>query len=96
MEFEVGGVKPFKVLTLGLADVIADALADDLLAEHELVIPAANIKSLTDQGQFSQSFRTKPQEPGLDVQFNWPPREQDEPLLSGGGGSYKVFSPSDL
>ena len=90
-EFEVGGVKPFKILTLGIADLLADLLSDDLIGEHEFIIPAQNIKNLADQEVFNVSCRRKPQELGADVQFNWPVREADEPLLSGGGGSYKVF-----
>lgn len=89
-EFDVGGVKPFKVLTLGLADLIAQALSDDVIGEHTFVVPAENISALLDQATFSSSFR-RTAELGPDIQFNWPPRPQDEFLFSGGGGSYKIY-----
>ncbi|MGB9929603.1 MAG: hypothetical protein ACPK85_14575 [Methanosarcina sp.] len=90
-EFEVGGVKPFKLLTLGLADLLADALSDDLIDEHEFIIPAQNIVDIAEQAAFQASFRRHPDILGSDVQFNWPRTDADEVLFSGGGGSYKVF-----
>jgi hypothetical protein len=89
-EFDVGGVKPFKILTLGLADIIASALSDDIIGEHTFVIPAQNVTDLLAQQAFTNSFRQTP-ELGFDIQFNWPPRPQDEFLFSGGGGSYKIY-----
>ncbi|MEU6622035.1 hypothetical protein ABZ926_14880, partial [Streptomyces litmocidini] len=89
--FEIGGVKPFELLTFGLSDLIANALADDLIGEHEFVIPAPNIVELTDPDRFTASFRRHPETLGSDVQFNWPRTDADEVLFSGGGGSYKVY-----
>ncbi|NCC33136.1 MAG: hypothetical protein EOM24_14145 [Chloroflexia bacterium] len=91
MEFEVGGVKPFKILTLGLADVLSDWLSDDMLGEHEFIIPAQNIIDLSKQAAFDASFRRHPETLGSDVQFNWPRTDADEFIFSGGGGSYKVY-----
>ena len=88
--FEVGGVKPFQVLTLGAAGAIASLFADDLIGEHTYSIPAGNIIDLADQAKFTQSIRP-PVALDSDVQFNWPPRLEDEFLFSDGHGSYKVY-----
>ena len=91
INFEVGGVKPFKLLTLSLAGLIAGALADDLIGEHVFVIPPGNIIDLAEQGNFNRSIRPNGPALDFDVQFNWPPNPQDEFLFSDGHGSYKVF-----
>jgi hypothetical protein len=88
--FEIGGVKPFKVITLGVAGLIAGALADDLIGEHTYVIPPGNIVDWADQTKFTQSIRP-PDGLDFDVQFNWPPRLEDEFLFSDGDASYKVY-----
>ena len=90
-EFEVGGVKPFKILSLGLAGLLADILSDDMIGEHEFVVPAQNICDISDPAAFQASFRRNPEILDADVQFNWPPTDADEFLFSGGGGSYKVY-----
>ncbi|MCB0020115.1 MAG: hypothetical protein KDE09_20130, partial [Anaerolineales bacterium] len=90
-EFEIGGVKPFKILTLGLAGLLADVLADDLVGEHEFYVPAQYIKDIAEQAPFEASFRRHPDVLGTEVQFNWPRTDAEEFLFSGGGGSYKVY-----
>jgi hypothetical protein len=91
IDFEIGGVKPFKLLTGGLAQLLTNILADDLIDEHEFFIPAEHIRELAlDGAKFNASFRRTP-ELGNDVQFNWPRTAAEEVLFSGGGGSYKVY-----
>jgi hypothetical protein len=97
MNFEVGGVKPFRLLTLTLSDELAEALADDLVDEHEFVIPAVTLAGWAKQApddpdrfpEWERSFRRSADLPRR-IQFNWPPAD-DEYLFSGGGGSYKVY-----
>jgi hypothetical protein len=91
INFEVGGVKPFKVLTLGLAGLLASALADDLIGEHVYVIPPGNIVDLADQGNFTRSIRPTGDALDFDVQFNWPPRPENEFVFTDGSGTYKVY-----
>jgi hypothetical protein len=91
IEFEVGGVKPFKILSLGLASLLADILGDNKIDEHEFVIPAQNIVDISNPAAFQASFRRHPDILDADVQFNWPRTDADEFLFSGGGGSYKVY-----
>jgi len=91
-DFEVGGVKPFHVLTLGLASLIANAVADDLVGEKIFNIPAGNIALLSDPATFNQSVRRDPDLP-FDVQLNWPPTFDDEKdfVFTDGHGTYKVY-----
>jgi hypothetical protein len=89
-DFEVGGIKPFHVLTLGIARLISEALADDLIAEQVFFVPAANIVDLADQTKFDISVRRSSDLP-FDVQLNWPPRPEDEPLFTDGAATYKVY-----
>lgn len=89
-DFEVGGVKPIQLLTVGIAGAIANAVSDDLVGEHTFLVPALNVVDLADQGKFSDSIRTSP-DLDSDVQFNWPPRPEDEFLFSDGKGSYKIY-----
>lgn len=86
-EFEVGGVKPFHIITLKLAELLANALGDDLIDEHEFFIPAANIKNLAD------NFTPRPNNGDwdFDVQVNWPPKAENDKLLTDGAGTYKAF-----
>jgi hypothetical protein len=91
INFEVGGVKPFKVVTLGLAGLLANALADDLIGEHVYVIPPGNIVDLADQDNFTRSIRPTGDALDFDVQFNWPPRPEDEFVFTDGDGTYKVY-----
>lgn len=99
MDFEVGGVKPFKIITLGLADMISRLLSDDLIGEHEFVVPASvftewSVPSPDDPNKlpaWEASFRKIPGFLENDVQFNWPQRTEDEFLFGLGGGSYKVY-----
>jgi hypothetical protein len=65
-------------------------LADDLIGEQYFFIPAANIIDLSDQGNFQTSIRKSPDLP-FDVQLNWPPRPEDEPLFTDGKGTYKAY-----
>jgi hypothetical protein len=89
-DFELAGVKPFHLLTLGIAGLISHALADDLVGEQFFFIPAANIADLADQTKFNASIRKSPDLP-FDVQLNWPPRPEDEPLFTDGKGTYKAY-----
>lgn len=89
-DFEVGGIKPFHLLTLGIARLISHALADDLIGEQVFFIPAANIVDFADQTKFDASIRKSPDLP-FDVQLNWPPRPEDEPLFTDGKGTYKAY-----
>ena len=91
INFEVGGVKPFKVLTLGLAGLLASALADDLIGDHVYVIPPGNIKDWADQDNFTRSIRPNGDALDFDVQFNWPSRPEDEHVFTDGNGTYKVY-----
>lgn len=89
--FEVGGIKPFEVLTLGLAGLIAGLLADDLVGERHFIIPATNLLALADQATFSASVRRPPDLDG-DIQFNWPtPELEPQMLLTNGDGTYKAY-----
>lgn len=90
-EFEVGGIKPVHILTLELADLLAHALADDLIGDHYFFIPAANIVDFADQTKFEASVRKSPDNLDFDVQLNWPPRPEDEPLFTDGHGTYKAY-----
>ncbi len=89
-DFEVAGIKPFHILTLGIASLISHALADDLIGEQFFFIPAANIVDFADQTKFQTSIRRSPDLP-FDVQLNWPPRPEDEPVFSDGKGTYKAY-----
>lgn len=99
VDFEIGGVKPFKILTAGLADLLTNLLADDLIGEHDFFIPAAKIAEwaipATDNPEkfpnFEASFRTLPDVLGPSIQFNWPQKVEDEVLFGEGGGSYKIY-----
>lgn len=89
--FEVGGVKPFSILTAGIADLITDVLADDLIGEYEFFIPAQDIKEWADDpAKYAASLKTSPDLPSR-IRYNWPPKAEDEHLFSGGGGSYKIY-----
>jgi hypothetical protein len=96
IDFEVGGIKPFKILTLGLASLVTEALKDDIVSEHEFVIPAEQLVAWAERDEatkrflkYESSLRTSGDLPAT-VRFNWPPPNQ-EFLFSGGGGSYKVY-----
>jgi len=89
-DFEVGGIKPFHILTLGIGKLIGNALADDLIGENSFFIPAANIVELSDPATFQSSIRKTPDLP-FDVQVNWPPKPEQEPLFTDGHGTYKAF-----
>jgi hypothetical protein len=91
MNFDVGGVKPFQLLTLGASDLLASAFADDLIGEHVYVIPPGNIRDWAEQDAFTASIRPNGDKLDFDVQFNWPPRGEDEFLFTDGHGSYKVY-----
>jgi hypothetical protein len=87
-EFEIGGVKPFHVLTLKLADVIAHWLADDLLGEKRNIIPAQSILDFQGVG-YNNSLRTDPALE-FDARFNWPPPGHDI-IFNKGGALYKAY-----
>jgi hypothetical protein len=87
-EFEILGIKPFKLLTGFIADALG--LGDDLIGEHEFIIPAANIAELTDPAKYQASLRTNP-DLDPDVRYNWPRRPEEEVLFDRGGASYKIY-----
>ncbi|MGF7162890.1 hypothetical protein FHS85_004548 [Rhodoligotrophos appendicifer] len=89
-EFEIAGVKPFRVVTLELAGVIAEALADDLLGSKSFYVPAANLIEFADQAFYENSIRSDPALP-FDVQINWPPRAGQEEPFTGKGAFYKAY-----
>ena len=99
IDFEIAGVKPFKILTGGLASLITGFLKDDLIGEHDFVIPASTMAHWAivapDNPEkfpnFEASFRTLPDVLGPSVQFNWPQKVEDEFLFSNGDGSYKIY-----
>jgi hypothetical protein len=84
-QWEVAGIRPFDVLTLGAAKLIARAFADDLVNEHTFVVPAGNVVDLADPGKFAASLRQSP-DIDSDVRFNL-----GDDFLFGGNGSYKVY-----
>jgi hypothetical protein len=89
-QFQIGGVRPFDVLTLGAAKLLAGLFADDLVGEHQFLISAQKLIDLSDPAKFNASLKRSP-DLDSDVVFNWPPTPQDEVLLSDGDGSYKVY-----
>lgn len=92
-DFEVLGVKPFHFLTLGIAKVIGEALADDLIGEQSFFIPAANIVNFADQTKLDASIRSRSDlsELPFDVQVNWPPTRGEEVVFTDGQGTYKAY-----
>jgi hypothetical protein len=66
-------------------------LADDLIGEHVYVIPPGNIKDLVDQDNFTRSIRPTGDALDFDVQFNWPPRPEEEFVFTDDNGTYKVY-----
>jgi len=91
VDFEIAGVKPFKILTLGIADLITDILSDDLIDEHDFYIPAETIVDFADDStKFNASLRISP-DVQADIKLNWPQKPEDEYLFSNGDGSYKIY-----
>jgi len=87
-EFEIIGIKPFKLLTGFITDALG--LGDELIGEHEFIIPAANIAEFADPARYQASLRTNPHlDP--DVRYNWPRRPEEEVLFDQGGASYKIY-----
>lgn len=89
-DFEIGGVKPFHILTLGAAKLLSNVFADDLIGEHEFFIPAAKIRQWAEPAQYNASLKTSPDLPSS-ITFNIPERREDEYLFSKGGASYKIY-----
>ncbi len=95
IDFEIAGIKPFKIITFGIADLITGMFADDLVDEHEFFIPTANIMEWAQKEdenfpKWQASLRTN----GAltpNITYNIPIRPEDEILFEGGGGSYKVY-----
>jgi hypothetical protein len=88
-EFEVGGFKPFKLLSLGLSDLLAEAFGDDLVGSH--------VFSLTEGDLLNLELDPHMRKTGdIAQQYNVPTLVQDQDpdtLLhsSNSAGSYKVF-----
>ena len=91
MNFDIGGVKPFQLLTRGIAGVVAGIVDDDLIGEQTYVIPPENVVAWSDQENFARSIRPTGDVLDFDVQFNWPPRPENEPVFTNGDGTYKVY-----
>lgn len=90
-QFEIGGIRPFDVATLGLAKLLAGLFADDLVGEHTFVISAQQVKDLADPTKFNASLK-RSNDLDQDVLYNWPPDPDDkQPLLTDGHGSYKAY-----
>ena len=89
-DFEVLGVRPFHIMTLGIAKLISSILADSMVGEHFFFISAADLVELAEQKKFEASIRKNPELP-FDVVMNWPPRPEDEPLFTDGAGTYKAY-----
>ncbi|ANK90592.1 hypothetical protein AMK01_CH01084 [Rhizobium sp. N6212] len=88
-EFEIGGVKPFHILSLGIAGLIANALADDLLGDNTFWVPAQNLKNFADPNLYANSIRYDPAMGG-DIPLNWPPPGIEKPFNKK-GALYKAF-----
>jgi hypothetical protein len=97
--FRVGGIKPIDLLTLGIANWVAQFFADKLIGQHTFEVPAGNIIDLSDQAKFDQSLYQK-NDPVYtsgqltpDIQINWPPPQDPNPSFSDsdGGANYKVY-----
>jgi len=88
-EFEVGGVKPFHIITLKLAEVIAQGLSDDLIGEKFFDIPISNLIQFGNPQFYQSSTR---QEPGFpfDAQINWPPHANEPEPFTKGGALYRA------
>jgi hypothetical protein len=87
-EFEIGGVKPFEIVTASLAGVIAGWLADDLMGEQRNVVPTGSILEFRGAG-YNNSLRMDPAL-DFDARFNWPPPGHDI-TFSKGGALYKAY-----
>jgi hypothetical protein len=89
-DFEVGGVKPFHILTVGLAGVIADWLADDLIGENQYTIPIANLMDFKPDNYQASMWPSGTDGLPFDVQVNWPPKPEQVKVFTGDkGGFYK-------
>lgn len=78
-------------LTLGLANAITNQFfADRLIASHTYNVYLDQVKNLADQTFVTRSEYTDP-DLTPDIRVNWPPSPAQNPLLSGGGASYKAY-----
>lgn len=85
-------------ITSGLSSIIAPLIADDVLGEKVLHIPASELINIaidptdkSSRARFNSSVMTTP-ELGPGVRFNFPKDHFDRRwLFEGGGGSYKVY-----
>ena len=76
-QFEIGGIRPFDVATLGLAKLLAGLFADDLVGEHTFVISAQRVEDLADPTKFNASLkRSNDLDPGRPLQLAARPRRQ--------------------
>jgi hypothetical protein len=95
--FSVGGIKPIDLLTLGIANWVAQFFADKLIDQHTFEVPAGNIVDLADQTKYVQSLYQKGDpvytsgELTPDIQINWPPTQDPNPSFSANGGNYKAY-----
>jgi hypothetical protein len=88
-QFEIGGIRPFDVATLGLARLLAGPVRR-LVDEHTVVISAAQVVDLADPTKFNAS-RKRSHDLDQDVLYNWPPGPDDQqPLLA------EATAPGDL
>jgi hypothetical protein len=76
-EWEIAGVKPFHILSVGLAGVIAEGLADDMLGDVSFYVPSSNLIEFDSESDFyKNSLRTNEFLP-FDSKANWPPKDSE-------------------
>ena len=74
-DWDIAGFKPIKIATLGLATLIAEGLADDLLGEVSYFVPTENlINFVAGTDSYNNSLRTN-EFLAFDAKCNWPPLE---------------------
>jgi hypothetical protein len=100
INLDVGGFRPFKAALGGISEVLADWLGDDLIGEHEFIIPAevfvdwcaerVEVNGDIRLPRWEKSFQDSSPPPGSQLPINWPPAN-NEPLFNLGGGTYKIY-----
>lgn len=97
----VSGFKPFEAFLGWASDALADLFGDNLIGEHDFIIPAEVFQDWTseeietDEGEIryprlDKSFKEGARPPNSQLQINWP-KANNEPLFNEGGATYKVY-----
>lgn len=89
-QWSIGGIKPVDLLTLGLASLIAQFFADKLIGQNVFWVTGGELVGLAGQTNYNNSIYSS-SDLTPDIPVNWPPAQEDNPLYSGGGGSYKTY-----